>query len=41
MYIEKIEDIAKAIRDADEKTIVVVFSAGDIDYGLRSLDFRV
>jgi UDP-N-acetylmuramate-alanine ligase len=40
-YVKNREDVKKEIELTDSKTIIVVFSAGDIDYHLRSLDFIV
>lgn len=39
-YLTDIKDIVKEIKACDWETVIVIFSAGDIDYGLRSLDFK-
>jgi UDP-N-acetylmuramate-alanine ligase len=34
-YVESFEGVKKVIKNADENSIVIVYSAGDIDYDLR------
>jgi UDP-N-acetylmuramate-alanine ligase len=34
-YLKSFDEVEKIIEKADEKTIIVIYSAGDIDYQLR------
>jgi UDP-N-acetylmuramate-alanine ligase len=34
-YLKTFDEVAEVIEKANEKTIIVVYSAGDIDYQLR------
>jgi len=35
VYLKKFEEVAEVIEKAEEDKVIVVYSAGDIDYQLR------
>ncbi|GHV21545.1 hypothetical protein FACS1894176_06470 [Bacteroidia bacterium] len=34
-YLKTFEEVGNVIKEADENSIIIVYSAGDIDYDLR------